>query len=83
MPVRVDPTPNPNAMKFTVGSPVGGPRTVSASDPDGDEMTDALVGVAGVTSIFLTADFVTVTKSPEADWDAITPEVTAILGRHF
>jgi hypothetical protein len=83
MSVRVDPTPNPNAMKFSVGSPVGGPKTVSADAPDGDEMTDALVGVAGVTSIFLTADFVTVTKSPEAAWDAITPEVTSILERHF
>lgn len=81
MSVRVDPTPNPNAMKFTVGSPVGGPRTVTA--PEGDEVTDALVGVDGVASIFLTADFVTVTKAPEADWVAITPEVTAILDRHF
>lgn len=81
MPVRMDNTPNPNARKFTVGVPVGGPRTVSA--PDGDAMTDALVAIDGVTSIFLTADFVTVTKDPGGDWDAIGPEVVEILGRHF
>lgn len=81
MSVSVDITPNPNARKFTVGRPVGGPKTVT--EPDGDPVTDAIVAVAGVTSIFLTADFVTVTKDPEADWDDITPEVTAILEQHF
>ncbi len=81
MPISVQPTPNPNAMKFSVGVPVGGPK--SASAPDGDPMTDALVGVDGVTSIFMTADFVTISKAPEADWDAITPAVTEILGSHF
>ena len=83
MPVSVETTPNPNAMKFSVGTPVGGPRTVTADAPVGDPVTDALVAIDGVTSIFLTADFVTVTKGPDADWDAISPEVTAILERHF
>jgi hypothetical protein len=83
MPVRVETTPNPNAMKFSVGTPVGGPRTVTADAPEGDPVTDALVAIDGVTSIFLTADFVTVTKGPDADWDAISPEVTAILESHF
>lgn len=81
MAISVHPTPNPNAMKFSVGAPVGGPK--SANAPDGDPMTDALLGVEGVVSIFMTADFVTISKAADAGWDAITPAVTEILGSHF
>ena len=81
MAISAHPTPNPNAMKFSVGTSVGSPK--SADAPDGDPMTDALLGVEGVASIFMTADFVTVSKTPEAEWEAITPAVTEILGSHF
>jgi hypothetical protein len=37
----------------------------------------------GVTSIFMTADFVTISKTPDALWDSIIPEATAILERRF
>lgn len=70
-------------MKFTVGVPVGGPGTfVEGSDPD-DEYVGALLALEGVTSVFLTADFVTISKTPDADWDSIVPEATEILESHF
>jgi hypothetical protein len=31
----------------------------------------------------MTADFVTITKAPDAMWDSIVPEATAILEREF
>ena len=31
----------------------------------------------------MTSDFVTITKSPDADWDSIAPEATEILEGHF
>jgi hypothetical protein len=37
----------------------------------------------GVTSIFMTADFVTISKAPDATWDEIVPEATAILEGEF
>jgi hypothetical protein len=37
----------------------------------------------GVTSIFFTADFVTISKTPDVDWDAIVPEATRILEGAF
>ena len=83
MPVRVDVTPNPNARKFTVGSPVGGPKTFVAGQEADDPMAAALLSIEGVTSIFMTADFVTLSKNPDADWDAITPAAVEILERHF
>ena len=83
MPVTVFPTPNPNAMKFTVGTPVGGPGTVVRGGETDLEFAAALVDLDGVASIFFTADFVTISKTDDGSWDGITPEATAILEAHF
>lgn len=83
MAVIVAPSPNPNAMKFTVGTDVGGPAThVAGASPEEDFAGD-LLALPGVTSIFMTADFVTISKAPDATWDSIIPEATAILEREF
>lgn len=83
MPVRIDSTPNPNAMKFTVGTPVGGPTTFSSANPSDDPLGTALLGIAGVAGVFMTADFFTVTKDPSAVWDGITDAVVIILEDRF
>lgn len=81
--VRVEPTPNPIALKFTVGVQVGGPGThVKGSEPD-EEWAAELLDLNGVTSVFFTADFVTISKTPDASWEEITPEATRILESHF
>jgi NFU1 iron-sulfur cluster scaffold homolog, mitochondrial len=81
--IRLDPTPNPNAVKFTVGTPVGGPATFVAGQPTDNAMASAILQLEGVTSIFMTADFVTISKSPEGDWGGIVPEAQAILEEHY
>jgi hypothetical protein len=83
MPIASTPTPNPNAMKFTVGVPIGGPGTVVKGVTTDESFAAELVGLDGVTSVFFTADFVTISKSAEASWDQITQEATAILESHF
>jgi hypothetical protein len=83
MAIVIENTPNPNALKFTVGAPVGGPATFAADSADDHPVARDVVEVDGVTSMFLTADFVTVTKDPGADWSAIAPVVQAILERHY
>lgn len=83
MAVTISNTPNPNALKFSVGADVGGPRTfVAGTDPD-DATAAALLAVDGVASIFMTADFVTISKMPDADWDAIAPRAEEILAAAF
>lgn len=83
MAVSVENTPNPNAMKFTVGRPVGGPGThVKGSSPDQQYLGD-LLALEGVASVFFTADFVTITKTPDGSWDSINPQATAILESQF
>jgi hypothetical protein len=83
MAVTVAPSPNPNAMKFTVGTDVGGPATHVAGATPEQEFVGGLLALPGVTSIFMTADFVTISKTPDTAWDSIIPEATAILEKEF
>ena len=83
MEIRAEPTPNPNAMKFTVGVSVGDPGTYLPSSPPDEGWVAELLGLDGVASVFKTADFVTISKTPSASWDSIVPEAKAILESHF
>jgi hypothetical protein len=55
---------------------------VTGSDP-AEPFARDLLALPGVTSIFLTADFVTISKTPDSSWDTIIPEATAILESEF
>ncbi len=83
MAVTIAPTPNPNALKFTVGADVGGPKTFVAGREIDDPLAADLLGLEGVTSVFMTADFVTLSKHPDAGWDVIAAEAKSILERYF
>lgn len=83
MAVNVSPTPNPNALKFEVGVEVGGPQTFSAMQPTDDPLATALLALPGVLSVFMTGDFVTLSKSPDAGWEGIVAEAKALLEDHF
>ena len=78
------PTPNPNALRFSLDVTL--PGTVSASsaaDAGDDPFISALVAIDGVASVFGTADFVTVTRRAGADWDDIVPAVQAAAAEHL
>lgn len=84
--IDVQPTPNPNAMKFSVGRPTtsGSPRTFrSAAEAEADPLARMLFSIPGVAYVFMTADFVSVNKAPTANWEAILPEARRALQNHF
>lgn len=83
MPVSVTPTPNPNALKFTVGIEFDAPKSFAADIETDDPIATPLLALTGVTSVFMSADFVTISKSPDAFWDEIAPQATRILEAHF
>jgi hypothetical protein len=83
MAVQISNTPNPNALKFTVGVDVGGPATFVAGQETDDANATALLAIDGVTSVFMTADFVTLSKTPESSWDTIAPAATGLLEKRF
>lgn len=87
MPLAVHPTPNPNSLKFaTEGPPFieeGMGVYASTDEAATDPLARALFGVPGVANVLVLPRFVTVTKSPEADWDDILPAVEPILRAHL
>ena len=83
MAVTISNTPNPNALKFTVGRDVGGPTTFVAGTDDGDPLAVSILEIDGVASMFMTADFVTLTKVPDASWETIAPVAQDVLEQHF
>lgn len=83
MPVTIANTPNPNALKFTVGVDVGGPATFVPGTGTDDPVASALLAIDGVASVFRTADFVTISKMPGADWDVLAPAAASILEAHY
>jgi hypothetical protein len=66
------PTPNPNAMKFTLD-------VTLPADLEASPFGQALLKIPGVVGLFGVADFVTVTRSRDADWDSIVPAVLAAV----
>ena len=82
MDIRVERTPNPAAMKFTVGADVGGPATYASPEGAPSFVADVLA-IDGVRSVFATADFITVSGDGGTDWDVVVPQVTEILGDAF
>ncbi len=79
--VTPQPTPNPNAVKFSIaGHTFDAPMTfANAGSASGTSFAEAIFEIPGVVSIFCTADFVTVTKDSDADWAAIMPSARQAL----
>ena len=80
--VRPEPTPNPNAIRFALSSPVLGDRPRSfanAAAAAGTPWAERLLAIPGVVGLFGLKDFLTVTKAPGAPWDPIVSKAVEIL----
>nr|PZN90953.1 MAG: hypothetical protein DIU52_05720 [bacterium] len=80
--VRFQPTPNPNAGKFATDRTVvqsGSRSYFSAEQAAGDPVAEALFAIPGVASVFMVADFITVTKTPQARWEDLAPRVEQVI----
>ena len=86
MDVNPQPTPNPNALKFTLDRLATDKRSETfrqGSDPAESPLGARIFGLGGVTNVFLTADFVSVTKDDATSWDALLPVVIEAIEQHF
>lgn len=84
--IQTSETPNPLTLKFLVGEEVMAEGTrfmTSAQDAVDCPLAEHLFSLEGVASVFLGADFVSVTKSEAALWSALRPFVLATLMDHF
>ncbi|MFD3260799.1 NifU N-terminal domain-containing protein [Paenibacillus lentus] len=75
--VDVQATPNPNAVKINASATLfegTGSMSLKSGESTDHPLASALLRIEGVDNIFGLRDFVTITKKPEADWDAILAE---------
>lgn len=84
--IQTQSTPNPATLKFLPGRDVS-PETpyefISENEAAASPLAAALFGINGVRNVFLGADFVSITKSDEADWAVLKPQTLAAIMDHF
>ncbi len=84
--IETEGTPNPATLKFLPGRAILGDATADFADADAaliSPLAEALFGLEGVARVFLGGDFVTVTKTPEVEWQALKPQVLGLLMEHL
>lgn len=76
--IQTEETPNPNALKFLPGETVMPSGTIyvdHVSDAARSPLAEILFKIGHVEAVFLGADFITVTKAPEAKWEILKPMI--------
>lgn len=84
--IQTESTPNPATLKFLPGQTVleqGTADFPSAETADKSPLAGRVFAVAGVTAVFFGNDFITVTKSDDAEWDHIKPAILGAIMEHF
>ena len=80
--IRVQPTPNPNALKFVMNAPVkisGKATFARPSEAVGLRLAEDLFMIDGVRQLHFFENVVTVTYADETDADTLQLEVKAVL----
>jgi len=84
--IQTEETPNPATLKFIPGKivmPEGTADFRSSESAGRSPLAQALFAVGGVSGVFLGSDFVSVSKTDDADWFALRPAVLAAIMDHF
>lgn len=85
--IQTEPTPNPDTVKFLPGREVTGragpfdyptPESAVASP-----LAQAIFSLEDVERVFLGADFISISKTPDADWAHVKPMALAAIMDHF
>jgi len=79
---EIEPTPNPNAMKFILREPLSWGITHSyenAEQAQGDPLASALFALPHVTNVFYVDRWLTVTQDGTVDWEDLVREVAVPL----
>lgn len=80
--VFVEPTPNPNSLKFMVGRQLTDGASyefASAAEAEGSPLAARIFEIAGVEGVFIGSNFVTVRKFADSAWDDIEPRAVELI----
>ena len=84
--IQTESTPNPATLKFLPGQSVLDSGTAdfpTAEVAERSPLARRIFAAGSVTGVFLGADFVTVTKAEDADWQHIKPAILGAVMEHF
>lgn len=84
--IQTESTPNPATLKFLPGQTVLDAGSADFPSPDTagkSPLASRVFAVDGVKGVFFGADFVTVTKGDEIEWDHIKPAILGAIMEHF
>ena len=84
--IQTERTPNPATLKFLPGEAVMSSGSADFRDADAAErspLARRLFQIEGVTGVFFGGDFVSVSKSDDADWQMLKPVILGVIMEHF
>lgn len=84
--IQTEATPNPLTLKFIPGRQVmpSGTTFYTSAQAAGDSpLAQALFAVSSVSAVFLSTDFISVTKTENEDWTTLKPLLLSIIMDHF
>lgn len=87
--ISVQPTPNPNALKFILDVPVKTKDSAvyrQFAECGNNKLASALLKLDSVSEVYFATNFITVTQNGDADWDVleakVTKTITALIDKH-
>lgn len=84
--IQIQQTPNPNSLLFHIDQTVTEKRMQqfnTAEEAAGEPLAKALFEIDDVASVFFMPNSITLSKSPQGDWQAIAPEAEEAIRAHF
>lgn len=84
--IQTEKTPNPETLKFLPGRPVleaGTAEFRSYEEAMPSPLARALFNMGSVVSVFYGRDFISVTKSTDADWPLLKTGIMAAIMDHY
>jgi hypothetical protein len=84
--IQTEQTPNPSTLKFLPGRVVMEKGTMDfagAMQPRPRRSPGGCLPIEGVERVFFGADFVTVTKSADKDWQVLKPSILGGIMEHY
>lgn len=83
--VQTEITPNPNSLKFLPGQKVSNdmPIEIINKSESNNELIRNILSINGVTSIFLSDDFLTVNKDEKIEWEDLKHIIISFINDYY
>ena len=84
--ILTEDTPNPETLKFIPGVIVlnsGSADFPNAESTENSPLAARLFKIEGVSRVFLSSDFISVTKDNQLDWNTLKPSILTGIMDHF